>query len=168
MQEIVKGYGKFIVTGLVTLTALTLVLSFSYRSSSGREAAGMMELVGDEVVIRENDVNTNRVGPEMEDIGTSGVAVGCNSNIRVGVKTRITELFAAREGNGNGEKSYPCVVTNITDEQGVGVLGTSHKVLLEEDGITVMEPGVYHFYVKVLPSQKSEVFTLCVMGEESI
>ena len=77
MQEIVKGYGKFIVTVLVTLTALLLVFTFSYYSSSGQETRGMMELVGNEATIREKDVNTNRGIIKMETMGTDTVAIIC-------------------------------------------------------------------------------------------
>ena len=168
MQEIVKEYGKFVVTGLVTLTALILVFAFSYQSSSGQETRGMMELVGNEATIREKDVNTNRGSIKMENMGTDTVAITCKNNLRIGQRIRMAELFAAGEVNGNGNKGYPCMITNITDEKGRAVPDCSPEILVEEDWLTVYQPGIYHFYVKALPKQKTEVFTLCVMGEENI
>ena len=168
MQEIVKGYGKFIVTGLVTLTALLLVFTFSYYSSSGQETRGMMELVGNEATIREKDVNTNRGIIKMETMGTDTVAIICKNHLRIGQRVRISELFVTREVNGHGNKEYPCMITNITDEKGRAVTDYSPEILVEKDWVTVYLPGIYHFYVKTLPKQKTEVFTLCVMGEENI
>lgn len=168
MQEIVKGYGKFIIAGLVTLTALVWVFSYGFYGQDEGEVTGIMGLVGKEATVKEEDTNANRVGPEMEAVGANAVSIRCLGVPRLGEKIKLADLFLAQKTSGGDNTTYPVVVTDVVDEHGRGLRDFQQKISYEGNEITVNKAGIYQFYVKVLPCRKTEMFTICVTDKEEI
>lgn len=151
MQEIVREYGKFIVTGLVTLAALFWVSFYGLYREDGVE-----------------DTYVNATTPQWDTVGANDVKIRCVGALRLGEFTKVEDLFLAEDTKVGAHTTYPVVVTNVVDERGIGLQEISERVVCEKDAVVVNQAGTYQFYVKALPCQKTEVFTICVTDKEGI
>lgn len=140
MQEVVKEYGKFIITGLVTLAALTLIFS-----------PGVYEKAA---VANNVDIAKEREGPELEAVGVSHVNISCLGIPELGQRTKLTDLFEA--------EGYPVALVDVIDEQGRCLKDMKQEMVLEHGELTIHKAGVYQFYVRVIPCRKTEIFTIRV------
>ena len=146
MKELIREYGKTIISVVVITLCICMMTGGLLINHD----------VGEAAQIQEDNLTANRVGPELTSIAKVPEDFGmtCRTGVMVDDRVPVNALFTATEG---GNKIYPVSITGIKDASGRDALvnGTAE---LSGGQVTLHAPGMYRFYIRVMPLQVTKCF----------
>ena len=146
MKELIREYGKTIISVVVITLCICMMTGGLLINHDAGEAAQ----------IQEDNLTANRVGPELASIAKvpEDFGVKCKSGVMVDDRVPVNVLFTATEG---GNKIYPISITGIKDSSGQDAIanGTAE---LSSGAVVLHTPGMYRFYIRVMPLQVTKCF----------
>lgn len=161
MKDFLSEYSGVLIAALLGGIVITLLFKGSFFGSEGNETTGIMGAVGNEAIIKEDDLTDNREDHDLAGINNaSSIKVTCTGVVRAETPTDINTLFLAKDG----EKDITVSVVHIYDNSGKDILNTD-KASVTGNQVTVKNAGRYKFSVKAY-SKTSCIKNFDVMVED--